>query len=105
MLLVVFGSMWMLKTVHALSAHHQHLDRPVCEAALDHNAVHIHDERYSGEDCSLCAFVLAVPEFIACPALIASDLVLLHADQPLLYESHSVKATFDTVALRGPPAV
>lgn len=97
--------MWMLKMSHALASHHRHTDRPVCEAASDRSDTHLHDERYAGEDCSLCAFVLAVPDYISFSVLLTSASPAPDTAQTMLYESLRGKTAFDTTVLRGPPAI
>ena len=105
MLLLIFLTMWSVKMGHAFFAHHRHTDRPVCEAALDHSTAHLHDERYAGEDCSLCAFVLAVPDVFSISAL-PNDAPSVPYTAPLLpYESRTGQSAFDTTVSRGPPAI
>lgn len=105
LLVLIFASMWSLKVGHALLAHHEHAEHPVCEAATDHHGAHLHDERYAGEDCSLCAFVLAVPEVFSISVLISPVAQLPDSMQPSLYETPHSKTVFDTTTLRGPPAI
>ena len=97
--------MWSLKVGHALLAHHEHAEHPVCEAATDHHGAHLHDERYAGEDCSLCAFVLAVPDVFSISVLVSTAASLPPATSPMLYETRHDKTAFDTTDLRGPPAI
>lgn len=105
MLLFVFLAMWSVKMGHAFFAHHQHADRPVCEAAADHSTAHLHDERYAGEDCSLCAFVLAVPDVFSISVLLSPAASTPDTASPTLYESLSGQSAFDTTVSRGPPAI
>lgn len=90
---------------HALLAHHDHADRPTCYVATDHDGTHLHDERYAGEDCSLCAFVLAVPDVFSISVLVRPAASLPHMAPTMLYETRHDKTAFDTTDLRGPPAI
>ncbi|HOY07328.1 MAG TPA: hypothetical protein PLO67_18095 [Saprospiraceae bacterium] len=105
LLLLVFLAMWSVKMGHAFFAHHQHADRPVCEAAADHSTAHVHDERYAGEDCSLCAFVLAVPDVFSISVLLNAPSSTPDTAVLLPYESRSGQTAFDTTVSRGPPAI
>jgi hypothetical protein len=105
LLVFVFVAMWSLKMGHALLAHHEHADRPTCYVATDHDSTHLHDERYAGEDCSLCAFVLAVPDVFSISVLVSTAASLPPATPPMLYETRHDKTAFDTTDLRGPPAI
>ncbi|MCC6280242.1 MAG: hypothetical protein IT262_06575 [Saprospiraceae bacterium] len=104
LLVFVFVAMWSLKMGHALLAHHEHADRPTCEVATEHQGTHLHDERYAGEDCSLCAFVLAIPDVFSVSALISPAAQMPDSAQPLLFENPYIQTAFDTTTLRGPPA-
>ena len=84
-------------------AHHEHADRPSCEVATNHQGTHLHDERYAGEDCSLCAFVLAIPDVFSISVLISPAAQLPDTAQQMLYENRHIHTVFDTISLRGPP--
>jgi hypothetical protein len=104
LLLFVFLTMWSVKMGHAFFMHHRHADRPVCEAAADRYSAHLHDERYTGEDCTLCAFVLAVPEIFSISVLPDVVLVAPATTRPSLYRSLYGQSGYDTTVCRGPPA-
>lgn len=99
-----FLASWTLKTSHALLVHYEHHAVPVCAAGHEHQATHLHDERYNPDDCSICAFVLAAPEL---PTLILLPL----PPAPLALRSVTpasvavCPAGRSSIFLRGPPAL
>lgn len=101
---LIFAAACSLKTVHGLLLHHSHAARPLCEAKYDGKGAHIHDERYAANDCSLCAFVLSVPEMLSISALFAPPAKLPDSESPVLYQQPAVKKTAcDSTLRRGPP--
>ncbi|MDX1912295.1 MAG: hypothetical protein SFV22_12455 [Saprospiraceae bacterium] len=67
-LMLLFTALWSLKTTHGWLLHtHSHEAHPVCSAAYDHHSAHIHDESWAKEDCTLCAFVVSIPEPFSLP--------------------------------------
>lgn len=101
--LIVFAA-WALRTGHALLLHHAHHDVPVCMAEKEgHRTVHLHDERYKPDDCSVCAFCFATPELL--PAVLALVVTQPAADAVLPHPPDAQTVAFDgPVLLRGPPA-
>ena len=97
--------MWSLKMGHALLAHHEHADRPNCQVSTDHKGTHLHDERYAGEDCSLCAFVLAIPDVFSISVLVTPTVQAPDTAQLMPYENQPIHSAFDTITLRGPPVI
>ncbi|MBN8677529.1 MAG: hypothetical protein J0M29_04845 [Chitinophagales bacterium] len=106
-LALLFSAFWSLKTMHLLLVHHHHeAAHPVCEVSHDPSSAHIHDERWAVEDCTICAFVVSVPELFA--AFLMEDMVLQAPVQckPAMYTPPVyVKATFDANFRRGPPSL
>jgi len=105
-LALVFAAACSLKTVHSLLLHHAHADHPVCEAAYEHQGVHLHDERYSPDDCSLCAFVLSVPEMLSISAFVTRAVKLPDSESPNFYHAPvNSKTACDSTLRRGPPVI
>ncbi|MBK7936199.1 MAG: hypothetical protein IPJ82_03600 [Lewinellaceae bacterium] len=103
-LILVFSATWSLKSIHEFFRHHH--DHPVCTAAFDGQTTHLHDERYIGDDCSLCAFVLFVPEVITITALVATPSKLPDTVPPVFYQPPSgSKTACDSTLRRGPPVI
>lgn len=96
---------WSLKTGHGFLRHHAgEAKHPVCEAGYEHNVVHIHDERWAKEDCSLCDFVVSVSEVYSLPLLSCRKAALPGLERPLYYvEPFFSKKDKDSVMRRGPP--
>lgn len=104
-LMLLFTAFWSLKTVHILALHHHHAaEHPVCEVSHDPGAAHIHDERWAKEDCSICAFVVSVPEPFSLPAFQLHLSKLPESESPVFYqEPVFAKKASDSVMRRGPP--
>ncbi|MFN0176116.1 MAG: hypothetical protein ACKVU0_15820 [Saprospiraceae bacterium] len=104
-LVLLFTALWSVKTAHVLLSHHHHQDEhPVCEATHDPNSAHIHDERWSVEDCSLCAFVVSVPEPFVLGILPNFLSKLPDSESPIFYHTPAfAKKGSDSVMRRGPP--
>jgi len=104
LLALVFVFSWSLKTAHTLFMHHAHHDVPVCEAAYDgSSSKHFHDERYHPDDCSVCAFIFAIPEIVSVPVLLQPP-VLVAARAFIAPPTPFRPVEADAVRLRGPPA-
>ena len=98
----LFFASWMLKSGHFLLADHIHEDKPACDAEHTGKSKHLHDARYSNEDCAVCSFLLAVPELVS----VSSS---LHAPKPVANKNIQApvvpfqSGAKDSVRLRGPP--
>lgn len=105
-LTLIFATTCSLKSVHNLLLHdHDHDAHPVCEAAYSHDGLHLHDERYNPDDCSLCAFVLSVPELISMAAFPAAIAKLPNSQRASLYHAPDLsKIACDITLRRGPPS-
>ena len=90
--------------MHELFRHHR--EYAVCSAPYDGKTTHLHDERYIGDDCRLCAFVLFVPELLSVTALVAPPAVLPDTVPPVFYQSPAgSKTACDSTLRRGPPVI
>lgn len=99
----LFTATWSLKSVHEFFRHHH--DHPICTANYKGGA-HLHDERYIGDDCRLCAFVLFVPEVLSVTALVTTPVILPDSVAPVFYQSPAdSKTACDSTLLRGPPVI
>ncbi|HRI59998.1 MAG TPA: hypothetical protein PK228_09755 [Saprospiraceae bacterium] len=100
-LALCFTTAWSLNTLHDLLLHHPH---PVCEAAYDGKGTHIHDERYEGHGCTLCALLLSAPELTARADLLALTSKLPDSESPDFYTAPvRPGAMCGSTLLRGPP--
>lgn len=94
----------MLKTGHLLMLEHAHHHVPVCAAEHDQHATHLHDERFNPDSCSVCAFLLAVPD-------LAPLTTALNPPQPLAGRKPTgivfphLCASAQAIRLRGPPVL
>jgi len=106
-LLLLFTGLWSVKTAHVLLSHHHAVaEHPKCEVSHDPNLSHIHDERWAKEDCSLCAFVVSVPEHFTLPTLPALLSSLPESGLPLFYHAPGFSRTAGDPAMRrGPPSL
>lgn len=102
LLALVFVASWSVKTIHGLCMHHEHHDVPVCEAAHEGNVQHLHDERYTPEDCSVCAFIFAVPEIVCVPVFSPLPVPAEKRETTTLPSPYR-PVYGDAVRLRGPP--
>lgn len=103
-LVLVFLAAWSLKSVHEFFRHHS--DHPVCTATVKGGGKHLHDERYIGDNCSLCAFVLFVPELLSITTLVAPANRPPDSLPPDFYQApFDAKTAFDTTLRRGPPVI
>ena len=104
MLAVLFSLTWSLKSVHEFFRHHH--DRPACTATHANPGTHLHDERYIPDDCSMCAFVLCVPELLTINALVVAPLKLPDSIPPVFYQPPTdAKTACDSIFRRGPPVI
>ncbi len=102
--MLVFFATWSLKSVHEFFRHHR--EHPVCSAPYDGKITHLHDERYIGDDCRLCAFVLFVPELLSITALVAQPAKLPDSVPPVFYQPPpDSKTASDSTFRRGPPVI
>jgi len=102
-LALLFTTVWSVSSLHDFFLHHEHA---VCEDAYDGKGAHIHDERYEASDCSLCAFVLSVPEVLSFLALPTQPSKLPDSATPNLYHSPvQSKTACDSTLRRGPPVI
>jgi len=102
LLALLFVSAWFSKSAHGFFLH-QDDDHLVCNIAFE-KGQHLHDQRYAGNDCAFCAFVISTPEVpvfwrpvqrVVAPAFTQSE--------PAFYSRPSVFAGFDLTFRRGPP--
>lgn len=100
---LIFAAFWSLKTAHVLFWHHAHHNAPVCEAAHDERASHLHDERYNPDDCSICAFICAIPEIQPVSVQLPTLRVFTNA-LPVHLLVSCTPADVSHTCLRGPPA-
>lgn len=104
LLALVFVASWSLKTLHGLCMHHAHHGAPVCEAAHEGgNTQHLHDERYTPDDCSVCAFMFAVPEIVGMPLLPGAP-AEARTTLPAAPVEPLLPVYANDIRLRGPPA-
>ena len=90
--------------MHEFFRHHR--EHAVCTAPFDGKATHLHDERYIGDDCRLCAFVLFVPELLSVTAFVASPATLPDTIPPVFYQGPAgSKTACDSTLRRGPPVI
>jgi len=104
--LLLFTAFWSSKTVHVLLAHHHdhEAEHLVCDAAHDPNVAHIHDDRWATEDCSICAFVVSVPEPFSLLSLPKFFPKLPNSASPVFYHTPVCdKQVCDPAMRRGPP--
>ncbi|MFN0014352.1 MAG: hypothetical protein ACKVU2_07365 [Saprospiraceae bacterium] len=91
-----------LKSGHALLLNHTHHAVPVCDAGHDNASAHLHDERYNPDDCSICAFLFAVPELV-CVSIALTKPQLVAGESPNAPASWHFDCTHHSIHLRGPP--
>ncbi len=102
---VLFAASTGLKTGHLLLHHHHHRETLPCSARHEQgNPFHLHDERYSAEDCLVCAFWFATPEMPCAGPSLPNYTVVWRLHLPLLEETFQALAPTHRY-LRGPPAV
>ncbi len=101
---ISFVASWGLRTGHLL-LHCEHHHALPCSARYDESRTyHLHDKRYSADDCWVCAFWFATPDLpIAGPLLTA---VYLEAEDTLAVslETH-IAAPVRLRRSRAPPVV
>ena len=104
--MLLFTAFWSLKTMHVMLAHHHDAsEHPVCEASHDQKSAHIHDERWATDDCSLCAFVVSVPEPFSSPGLPIFSTKLPDSASPVFYHAPVfIQKACEVVMRRGPPS-
>jgi hypothetical protein len=105
-LAALLTTFWSLKVAHGFLWHdtqHRH-DKPVCEAARQDksNTPHLHDERFSADDCTLCGFVLSASELPQLPEFAMRALVGFSA-APALHRPQQSGISVLSTRLRGPP--
>ena len=98
-------ALWASKSLHGFLLHHEHAEHPVCEAESESGGTHIHDQRYATDDCSICAFVLAIPGWVSISSAIAGPSELPERNAPFLYSPTHSKTACDTNSSRGPPVL
>lgn len=103
-MVLAFAASWALKVAHHWCMHHTHREVPVCAAAHQGTAKHLHDERYNPDDCSICAFIFAVPELVTVSVPLARTPVVLRRLLPA-YSLPFISTQPNTARLRGPPVV
>lgn len=86
---ISFVASWGLRTGHLL-LHCEHHHALPCFVRYDEsNTYHLHDERYSADDCWVCAFWFATPDLPAAgPCIVAVD-AETHGALPLFLETHN----------------
>ena len=104
LLALLLGVSWSLRMGHALLMHHTHRDLPVCEAAQQGNATHLHDERYHPDDCSVCAFLFAIPDLVGVSFLLERPERIARRSLPVFIPP-CLTARTNSVQLRGPPVL
>ena len=102
LLALLFVSAWLSKSAHGFFLHHHHDERPVCHAAYE-KGQHLHDERYAGEDCSWCHFLLSVPEVLSITVALRPPAFLPDAAAPVFYSPICATSVLGALCLRGPP--
>lgn len=104
-LMLLFTALWSLKTTHGWLLHaHSHDTHPVCSAAFDHHTAHIHDETWAKEDCTLCAFVVSIPEPFSLPEWPCLQYRLPQCGPDPIYNAPPVsRSVCDAAMRRGPP--
>ncbi len=103
-LTLIFLASWAVKVGHMIFQHHAHRSVPVCEAAHQGQTTHLHDARYQPDDCSICAFLFAIPELTPISALPAFAAATTHRCAPAP-PAFLLAAAVDSVSSRGPPAL
>lgn len=86
---ISFVASWGLRTGHLL-LHCEHHHALPCSARYDESdTYHLHDERYSADDCWVCAFWFATPDLPAAgPCLVAIDAETYGA-LPVFLDTHT----------------
>lgn len=92
------------RAAHHLFFHSAHEHEICSDFQPDFKTTHLHDERYHFDDCSVCAFIFSVPEFVSMSAFVFSFEKLPDSVQ-VFEEIEGVRRTADSIFLRGPPAV
>lgn len=105
-LMLLFAAFWLFKTAHTLSEHHHdHANREACKTLCDHSRAHLHTLHWAKDDCSLCAFVVSVPEPFVLSALPDFLAKLPDSESPVFYRAPVFsKKACDSAMRRGPPA-
>lgn len=103
-LMVIFTAGWSFKSLHTLFVHTADHNKSVCSIYYDIHAggKHIHDERYSKDECSLCAFVLSSFEAPACLEFPVISKTVFHSIS-FPAESVFLGQSLEVTRLRGPP--
>ncbi|MEQ1747633.1 MAG: hypothetical protein ABMA02_19550, partial [Saprospiraceae bacterium] len=91
-----------LKSGHALLLNHIHHAVPTCETGHDAAGAHLHDGRYNPDDCSICAFLFAVPELVSISVVIKKPQPVT-GDSPVAPAFPHFDCAHHLVHLRGPP--
>jgi hypothetical protein len=107
-LAALLTTFWSLKVAHGFlwhDAQHRH-DKPVCAAAQQRetNVVHLHDERFSADDCTLCGFVLSATELPQLPEFAVRALTA-SIGKPVLRRPQRSGVSILSTRLRGPPVL
>ena len=105
-LLLILSAGWAFKALHVVLQHdHNHEAREICHVDPASGDVHIHDDRFAADECSLCAFVLSA---IETPEILNFSLPL--AEAPALkkiqfFTQHPRQRALEQHFGRGPPVV
>lgn len=101
---ISFVASWGLRTGHLL-LHSEHHHALPCSARYDEsNTYHLHDERYSADDCWVCAFWFATPDLPAAGPRLEAVVAETHSALPVFLETHTA-APLRLRRSRAPPAV
>lgn len=101
---IVVGSL-LTRTVHGVFLHHDHAhERHACSAFQGKHSgnTHLHDQRYSIEDCPVCEFCFAVADVLPSSSFLLDELVLAESCAPH-YVAVWVGKLAGAYHLRGPP--
>ncbi len=102
--MLLFVAAWSLRALHGFTLHHNHPERPICEASHDSSKpLHFHDHRYASDSCSICAFLLATPELLSVTVLLRKMTIHKAEQRHSFYKSPHIETVIDTAKLRGPP--
>lgn len=104
LILLLLLASQMVRTGHWL-LHHAHHETLPCSAREEGpNTFHLHDERYSAEDCFVCAFWFAFPDLPADRPFLSAWVIAKKAALPGFLENFAA-ASRPQRYLRGPPAL
>lgn len=104
LLLLLFCLSVAARATHHLFFHSAHEHEICSDVQPDFKTTHLHDERYHIDDCSVCAFIFSVPEFVSMSAFVFSFENLPDSVQ-VFEENEGQPRSLDSNFSRGPPAV